>query len=134
MIEWKNSYSVGNDQIDRQHRKLLMLCNQCEALLGSNDSDAISQLHLLLNDLSEYVLRHFDYEEKLLQQSGYSKLQEHIAEHGKYWEHLANILMKASSGLDEREDVLRLVQDWWLHHILEVDMQYSLYLTGSSDD
>ena len=130
MVQWKDSYSVGNLQIDAQHRQLLAMCQQCEELLETRGMEDNSRIHLLLNDLSEYVRSHFDYEESLLRQHGYPKLLEHIAEHNEYWEQLANILAKASSGRDERDDVRRLLQQWWMHHILEVDMQYRSCVTG----
>lgn len=129
-MEWKASYSVGNESIDAQHRKLLSMCNECEALIGLHGLVSNDRLHLLLNDLSEYVRVHFDYEESLLRLCGYPKLTEHVAEHERYWEQLTEILFNAASGLDERDEVLKLLRQWWIHHILKDDMQYSTCLAS----
>jgi hemerythrin len=131
MIEWLDSYSVGNPAIDSQHKKLLGLCNQCQELLTADGSHDVSKrLHDLLNELSEYVRTHFDYEESLLRQHGYPDLLTHIEEHERYWEQFADVLVQATAGDDVRSSVNTLLLDWWLHHIKEVDMKYRACISG----
>jgi hemerythrin len=131
MIEWKDSYSVGNAEIDSQHRKLLSLCNQCQDLLAAEVSDEnYEQLHNLLHELGEYVRSHFDFEEALLRRHGYPDLPTHIGEHERYWEQFADVLVQAVSGEDVRRNVSKLLMSWWFHHIQEVDMQYRAFVSG----
>lgn len=127
--EWKDSYSVGNAVIDAQHRKLLALCRQCDEQIAMKGVASMGQMHLLLFELSEYVRAHFDYEESLMRQCNYPHLEEHISEHARYSEEFAGILSKAFAGVDEWESLRNLLRQWWMHHILKVDMQYRGYLT-----
>lgn len=124
MVEWSEAYCVGHPIIDGQHRKLFAMCHQAEQLLARSAHDANDQLHSLLNDLGEYVRVHFDYEETLLRQSDYPNLHEHIAEHDRYWKQLTEAQNKASMGVDVRENLVGLLKQWLIHHILEIDMQY----------
>lgn len=126
--EWKDSYSVGNDGIDAQHRKLLALCRQCDEKIATGGS-SMAQLHVLLFELSEYVRVHFDCEEAMMKRCGFPRLEEHVAEHEKYSEEFAGIMSRAFIGVDESENLRNLLRQWWTNHILEVDMQYRDYLT-----
>ena len=127
-IEWDDTYSVGNAVIDTQHHKFLALCHRCDELIVTNGLIANDQLHILLNEMSEYVKVHLNYEESLLRQYGYPKLAEHVAEHQQFSEQLTEIQLKATSGLEVKDEVRQMLQKWWAHHVLDVDMQYRSYL------
>lgn len=129
MFEWNESFSVGNQAIDDQHKQLLALCNKCYGILSLGGSTARSQLHSLIDELGEYVRIHFDYEESVLRLYNYTKLAEHIAEHDAYWQKLSNIRNKAATEVDISNDVMVLINEWWEHHILENDAQYRQYLS-----
>lgn len=131
-LDWNPGYSVGNDVLDNQHKKLLLLCK--EAVECMNDDSKLGQerFHLLLDELLKYAQEHFSAEEAILGSVNYPQLDEQKAEHYDYVEKLTEFLFNASMGRLEKAGVSGFMTDWWLNHILESDMQYKTFLQGRS--
>ena len=128
MTEWKPSYCVGNELLDRQHRKLLDLCNAAEVLASDNSSVNDEKFHDVLNELMKYVSEHFSTEEAMLTQINYTGLAAQKAEHAEFLEQLTQFLMEATLGLIDKPGVSKFLLDWWMGHILGTDMQYKTHL------
>ena len=124
-MNWHSAYSVGNASLDKQHKKLLSLCNKAADCLEDDDTKGREQFHLILNDLCGYVEEHFRTEEALLVKHRYPGLTGHQAEHEVYQAKLVGLLYSAGCGMIDKEDLRRYLSDWWIHHILESDRQYS---------
>lgn len=63
ILNWDNSLSVGNDNIDNQHKELFYRLNKLlEAMKeGKGKSEVINTLDFL----EVYVIKHFNYEEEI---------------------------------------------------------------------
>lgn len=122
-ITWKDEYSVGHQELDNQHKELIKAINK---LLDRPDALISSQtISDVLSEVTRYVDKHFEYEEQLLKDSHYPDYKAHRDQHLEYNEKIAEILMKA---VFERQsavsDLLDLLQEWWINHILIDDMKY----------
>lgn len=124
-LVWKDEYSVGNAELDAQHRKLMEICNRAQASLAQSDA---GDLHLILNELAEYAKYHFRTEERLLEECGCPLLDGQRAGHMAYEEQLVELMLEATSSLPDKAAIHRHVYDWWIHHILGSDRQYAPYL------
>ncbi|MBF0168380.1 MAG: hemerythrin family protein [Alphaproteobacteria bacterium] len=77
-LEWVNSFEVGVDVIDRQHRELVRLINQFGEAISNNDPPACQASAMaFLTCLSN----HFEMEERCLVKAGYPRAREHADEH-----------------------------------------------------
>ncbi|MBP1761356.1 MAG: hypothetical protein H6Q64_898 [Firmicutes bacterium] len=78
-LEWKNEWNCGNEQIDKEHQKMVELGNHLINMsLSDKGFDKIMvQLELLLNHISY----HFYNEEKFLSEIGYPNYEEHTKIH-----------------------------------------------------
>jgi hemerythrin len=128
MKVWNPDYSVGNDILDRQHQKLLALCNQAVDCLEDESPEGRGQFHLILNDLVAYADEHFLTEENLLREKNYPQLSEQKAEHHFYLERISQFLYSASEGNIDKTGLCKYLSNWWSSHILESDMQYKEFL------
>ena len=62
-IIWNNNFSVGVQELDKQHKKIIEIENRLiKAKDGRIDSETIADL---LSDLTKYATKHFETEEKL---------------------------------------------------------------------
>lgn len=122
--EWQPRFSVGNWVLDSQHKQLLSLCRQSIYCMGDESPDGITQFHVILNDLSEYVEIHFQTEEVILKECNYPLLARHREEHVAYQEQLADFLKSATSGEINKEGLIHYLSHWWTEHILGSDKQY----------
>lgn len=131
-IIWEPSFSVGNQILDEQHKKLLSLCNQALECISIDSLESRALFHSILNDLVAYTETHFRTEEGLLTQSHYSQLDAHKAEHTAYQIRLTDFLLDATIGNVDREGLQQYLSTWWREHILEQDMQYAEHLKSAS--
>ena len=129
-IVWLSNYSVGNETLDRQHQKLLNLCNQAIDCMESDDLESRGNFHLILNDLVDYTEKHFSTEEAILRHYGYPSLEAHRSEHMAYQVKLTDFLLEATLGNIDKSALYHYLSEWWREHILVSDMQYTLCIKG----
>jgi len=126
-VQWKESYSVDNKDIDDDHKKLLGMINQLQtAVHYQTDEGTIEQT---LNDLIDYTKYHFSREEKIMQDHDYPDFEEHKQEHAK-------MVAQVTQFIDEYrvdktrtiDNVLQFLKAWLINHINGSDQKYRPYL------
>lgn len=91
-MEWEPGFNFNIEAIDQQHRKLVDIINLLyETLHPATGKD---ELHALvdvlhkkataINNMLEYAIKHFRYEEKLLQENNYPEYDEHKRQHESF--------------------------------------------------
>lgn len=121
-IKWIPEYSVGNSEIDDQHKVLFLMINDFFHQ-GSKES-AI----LLFQNLSSYIDLHFEAEEALLRQINYPETEDHINKHSDLREKF-NLLEKKLEdySVDIHHNIALFLYNWLAKHILKEDMEYKSY-------
>lgn len=133
MFEWKDQYSVSIEEIDRQHQRLFEIGAKIhEITLLDSRFDYYDQIIAVLDELKEYTVFHFDFEEKLLEQHGYTQLEQQHFEHVFFIKKLEKIGRKDIDGMqtETAEEIARFIADWIAGHILQSDMKYKEYLNS----
>ncbi len=131
MFRWKDSFSCNIKTIDEQHQKLFELGGNMRELLSMNDSiDHYDEIMEILNELREYTIYHFNYEEGIMEKYDYDALEAHKQEHSAFIGKLNEI---SNKDIDENQkeaimDILVFVADWIAVHIQQTDKQYQPYL------
>lgn len=123
-VVWDASFSVGNDVLDRQHQKLLELCNEMGQHVQGKQAVSRTRFHDILNEMSLYARQHFQTEEALLKEYGYPDLAAQESEHLAYDEKVTNWSFDATMGDLNLAQTQRFLSEWWRNHILVSDMQY----------
>ncbi len=127
-ILWRNEMSVGNDLIDQDHRYLLCLFNSIELVLS--DKGLLDQLPFYFDQLFEYTQFHFEREEKIQLKSGYAGYYEHKQKHQKIIQRLGEVNEELKSGkADLKQDLLALVREWIVDHLIKTDKEMSQHLS-----
>jgi hemerythrin len=128
-IEWRESLSVGVEEIDNQHKQLLIhfdkLLKACESGQG------LEELKKLLGFLDEYVIKHFKDEESIQRLRNYPEYAEHKKEHESFVEKLVNLKQEISVegvALHHVMETNNLLLKWLVHHISNVDGKLGAYL------
>jgi hemerythrin-like metal-binding protein len=124
IVEWDSSYSVGNALLDRQHQKLLDLCNELARHTQGEQAVSRSRFHEILNELTLYARQHFKIEETLLTRMGYTDVSAQVAEHLAYDEKVVDWSFDATVGELNLAQAHDFLARWWKDHILVSDMQY----------
>lgn len=122
--EWQESFSVGSNSMDEQHKKLIGLLNHLHDSMKSGK--AAKEIGLIVDEMVEYTKFHFSAEEKLMTEKQYVGLASQKAEHAAFVKKAQEFQKEISSGkLAVSLDVLNFLKDWLTNHILIVDMKYS---------
>lgn len=128
MIQWKESYRLGIDIIDEQHKRLFDIAEEAEQIMELPDYiDKFDEIVRVLNELRDYVKYHFDQEEEILLKIGYKKFFEHKVAHNDFIEYIYSLdIEDIDKHQQERGlNILRILMDWLVEHVLEKDVQWS---------
>lgn len=127
LVEWNDSFSVGNTLMDAHHRVFFEMIKEFSGLADTNDHDAIKER---IDFLVEYAAMHLGAEEKLMRKANYPGFDGHKAEHDAFTRELLSI--KESFDKDSTsitgDSILKIMQDWLVNHIAGSDKRYMPYV------
>jgi hemerythrin-like metal-binding protein len=104
--------------MDAQHKNLIELINALGPSAGSGAASAG------VAGMFAYAATHFQNEEALLLQCGYSELAAQQSEHASFLLKAAEFSKQNLSDLELCSQIKAFLLSWILHHILESDMKY----------
>ena len=127
-LEWSDDLSVGVQEIDDDHKKVIIYYNELFAACFASMGPAV--VFETLEKLIEYTKVHFQREEGLMEKEGYPGLAEQRHEHEDLIRRVEDVQKKTNSDPDHEfsNDVLGFVGFWIRHHILELDMALARYI------
>ena len=120
LMEWSAALSVGFGEIDRQHQRLIEIANALNAAMQTGEGT--SAVGRILNELVDYTVKHFAYEENLMRQQGYRDINNHLAEHKKLIDDVSAYKRQFESGHNNTIELLGFVRDWLVKHIMKTDL------------
>jgi hemerythrin len=128
-MKWKDEYSVGIEEIDDQHRKLLEMFAVVErsiVLAGS-----WSDIHYGLVKLKELSKSHFMLEQALMRMFNYTGLKHHKATHQYFFDKLEEMEHR-SLGASTKQETIKFLGDWFTTHICQTDREYADYILSGA--
>ena len=128
-LNWSDSYSVGIEKIDTQHKKIVSFLNELyEAMQDGQGKDALGKV---LADLVVYTKTHFATEEKLMAQHSFPDFQTHKAVHEKMAAKVLDLNQQYQEGVVTSPiQITNFLKKWLTHHINETDKKYGPYLAS----
>ncbi|WP_432402058.1 bacteriohemerythrin [Wukongibacter sp. M2B1] len=131
MFYWKEEYSVGIKTIDDQHKKLFEIGEKINTILGSySGQDSYDEIVDLIEELKDYTIYHFDYEEGLLVKYQYPEIDEQIEQHKKFINYLEELDLESIDEDQEKamKQLIMFIAKWIFKHISNSDFKYSEFL------
>lgn len=116
LIEWKDSYRTGMDEVDHEHRELIDLINRLHERL--NDPEAPLTVPAFFGDLNQAITSHFALEERNMRDRGYDELARHKAEHERLLDEIRDIMdaYEAMPAADRTGFLGKTLDDWFSIH------------------
>ena len=126
-IVWGYVLSVGNDEIDEDHRRLIDLFNILNHSVTEGDSQ--DYLAAVLEELINCTVWHFSHEERLMLKYAYEGYAEHREEHQELIKSARELQQKIlGAGKFSANEDLEFLEHWLTEHILSTDMKLGSYL------
>jgi len=124
-VEWNEGMSVGVEAIDSDHKALLLVINEVNESLGSDDADIL--IKEIFEKLEKYIKQHFQREERLLEQCDYSELDDHKKQHREFVEKIPELKKRLlnSDSVEIAQEVQLFLLNWLMMHIIIDDMSYA---------
>lgn len=129
-IVWSRVLSVGVDEIDEDHRRLVDLFNLLNHAVSEGES--LDYLAAILEELISCTVWHFSHEERLMLKYRYGETAEHKTEHHALIESARTLQQKIlEAGNRVADEDLAFLEHWLAEHILTSDMRLGSHLSQS---
>jgi len=128
-IQWRDSLSIGVEEIDSQHKELLQRFNRLlEACETGKGREELKGLMIFLDD---YVIQHFRDEESIQRLRGYPDYESHKGEHESFIVRLKALQKEIDTegmAVNHVMEANNLLLKWLINHISKVDMNLGKFL------
>lgn len=133
VFKWKDLYSCNIAEIDNQHKKLFEIGSRIFTLASLKDGyDHYDEIIAILEQLKDYTVYHFNYEEKLMESYKYENHETHKIQHDFFIKKLQKLEKRDIEGKQNESlmEIIAFVADWISGHILKTDMQYKEFFNS----
>ncbi len=127
LMEWDDSLSIGNNDIDLHHKGMVEKMNRFfrEMMAGDSGMVALEVARDLLPDMQ----RHFQDEEQIMERKGYAGLAGHRQAHQDFLIKAKTLCDCVQSGQQDASQALfRFMAEWLKTHIQSEDMAFANFL------
>jgi hemerythrin len=129
-FKWKNEYSVGIEEIDRQHKEIISLIADMTRLCVIDSKESYKTFQLMLLSAIEYFHNHFWEEEKYMQERNYPAYPDHKECHEKMLKKIKE--MANSLSRDDNitiKSITAYLREWYENHIVQEDKAMGEYFS-----
>ncbi len=126
-LVWSKILSVGIDEIDEDHRKLIQIFNILNHAVAEGDTP--EYLAATLEELINCTVWHFSHEERLMLKHRYPETAQHKAEHRELIQtarELQQAVLQAGETLVDEQ--VEFLERWLTEHILTADGRLGSHL------
>lgn len=129
LMKWtKETYGTTVDICDQQHQELFNYVNTLNDAVGGGQRVKIGDS---LDKLINFVVEHFQTEERLMEQKSFEGLGKHREEHDNLVSTCAELQKKFHANEAEIEpETMTFIKNWLDHHIPVIDKSYGVALNN----
>lgn len=122
-IVWSDKLSFGIPVIDSQHQHFVELMDLAYDAFYKKETK--EELAILLENIKEYTISHFETEEKYFDLFKYENADEHKQAHLLLKEQLLNLMKKFEiDGTKIMPELIDFLEDWLVSHLEFQDKKY----------
>lgn len=120
-LVWQEDLDTGIQVIDTQHKRIVEMINQ---LHDAQAQHGRALLGNVIEELVDYTLSHFAFEETLLEDAGYQFTRAHKKVHELFIKRVSDYRMRFEAGEDVADELKGLLGRWLFNHIRSDDANY----------
>ncbi len=122
LIEWNDSYKIGDPTIDEQHQELFL--RAADIIAATNhEGQTLGALRL-----HQYARAHFSHEESEMRRTHYPEIASHLAQHEALMRRLHGFVQHITQGNLIKAELEDFIAQWFLGHIANVDSKLATHL------
>ena len=130
-MEWYDSYCIGDEKIDSQHKNLVeMISRLQESLPGEGVKQETANT---LKFLVQYARQHFADEEELMKRISFEEYDQHKLQHKKFIMQVTNMLLDIKKRKQVNSlELFDFLMEWLFNHIKNEDKKIGRALAESN--
>ncbi len=121
-IKWTSELELGIPVIDSQHQRIVEYIN---TVAHAQKAKSNKEVFDVLDELVDYTLSHFAFEENLMEEAGYPFTNAHKKVHRLFARRVSNFQKRAKTGEDITVELLHVLRAWLINHIKCDDRDYA---------
>ena len=121
-IKWNAMLDTGIPVIDNQHKRIVEYINKLE---HAEQHHSREEVEGVLDELVDYTLSHFAFEESLMEEAGYPFVRPHKRVHELFTRRVADYQQRFKIGEDVAHELLQTLTAWLLNHIRSDDRDFA---------
>lgn len=128
---WTNDLNTGIAEIDTENQKIVTYINTLSDAKAAGDTSTVATV---IDNLLDYVVNHFLFEEHMMEQANYKFRASHEAFHELFAKKLADLRGRCHQGENVSDPLVSLLSDWVNVHIRHEDQKYAESVQQTIED
>lgn len=126
LVEWNDSFLIGIEKLDHEHRVLIDDINKLHQEMHGNEEK--SEIRECLGEIFVHMQAHFALEERVMKEHEYPFFDEHKREHEGFLEDYTECMVQFLNGADisARNPIEECLKHWIVDHITSSDKKMAL--------
>lgn len=120
-LVWQDDLNTGIQVIDNQHKRIVEMINHLHDAQQGKEHAAIAEV---IEELVDYTLSHFAFEETLMEDAGYQFSRAHKKIHELFIRRVSEYRVRFQAGEDVGDELKGLLSRWLFNHIRNDDAGY----------
>ena len=129
-LQWSSDLELDIPVIDSQHKRIVDYINKVEV---AHKHHSHNELMDVLDELVDYTLSHFAFEETLMEEAGYPFLKAHQKVHALFTRRVNGYYQQAKAGADVTDELMHTLKAWLINHIKHDDLDYGDMVKANMD-
>ena len=122
VLTWQDELNTGIEVIDHQHQRIVEMINHLHVVRHGLEPMAVSEV---IDELIDYTLSHFAFEEELMEEAGYPFSAAHKRVHEVFTKRVSEYRLRFEAGEDIVDDLRSMLSRWLFNHIRNDDKAYA---------
>lgn len=136
---WREEFEIGIESIDEQHKELFVRYNDLLKCIkkSNDDNEILASVEETLDFLSEYIIYHFNSEERYQQKINYPRIDEHKKIHQSFKETVLDFKREILKNPDFDELIMAFsgyLSAWLINHVCDEDQKIYYFVNKESID
>ncbi|GAB6098782.1 hypothetical protein JCM16358_06610 [Halanaerocella petrolearia] len=129
LIQWDDSYLVGVELIDEQHKELFKRIN--DLIKANKLNKGKEEVEEIIEFLADYTVKHFSDEEELQQEYGYPHYDAHKDLHESFVQDIKDFKAEFEDGKADTASMMKFnkrITQWLIDHVKGIDQKLAEHI------
>lgn len=122
LLVWQDDLNTGIEVIDHQHMRIVEMINHLHVAQKSMERVAVAEV---IDELIDYTMSHFAFEEELMEEAGYPFSHAHRRVHEIFAKRVGEYRLRFQAGEDVTDELRNMLARWLFNHIRGDDKAYA---------